>query len=167
MVFDRHILALDIAGLAQTVTERGCVRRECLRGPRVEEPDHRHRRLLRAYAERPRCRRAAKCSQKSSPSDEACHVTLRLGVMPMQCRGGYHALAKDERRSCAAKGWSGPCRSWVRPGHPAMSVQCPVCPEADTAERRAAPGSVRHDRAVHCPKRAHSASAARCSWEER
>ena len=31
------------------------------------------------------------------------HVTLRLGVMPMQCRGGYHASAKEERCLCAAK----------------------------------------------------------------
>jgi hypothetical protein len=31
----------------------------------------------------------------------------------MQCRGGYHALAKDERCLCAAKGWSRPCLRWV------------------------------------------------------
>jgi hypothetical protein len=30
----------------------------------------------------------------------------------------------------------------VRLGHSAMSAQCPVCPEADTAERRATPHSV-------------------------
>src|SRR5215475_1401760 len=29
--------------------------------------------------------------------------------MPTQCRGGYHALPKDERCLCAAKGWSRPC----------------------------------------------------------
>jgi len=41
----------------------------------------------------------------------------------------------------------------VRLGHSAVSVQCPVCPKADTAERRAAPHPVRHthDRAMHAP----------------
>jgi len=27
-------------------------------------------------------------------TDVDCHVTLRLGVMLLQCRGGYHSLAK-------------------------------------------------------------------------
>jgi hypothetical protein len=38
---------------------------------------------------------------------------------------------------CITAKWS---RSWqqrVRLGHSAVSVQCPVCPKADTAERRA------------------------------
>ena len=45
--FDRHVPALDEAGFAQALAECG----QCLRAPRgrgVEEPDHRHRRLLRA-----------------------------------------------------------------------------------------------------------------------
>jgi hypothetical protein len=40
-------------------------------------------------------------------------VTLRLGVMPVQCRGGYHASAKDEPCFCIAKGWSRPCLRWA------------------------------------------------------
>src|SRR5262245_5965074 len=45
--------------------------------------------------------------------------------MPMQCRGGYHALAKDDRCFCAAKGWSRPCLSWVRLGHGGMTALSP------------------------------------------
>jgi hypothetical protein len=47
----------------------------------------------------------------------------------------------------------GPLR--VRLGHSAMSAQCPVCPEADIAERRAAPRSVSQPRdpARHLPRR--------------
>src|SRR5262245_48606463 len=58
-IFDRDILALDIAGFIQALTERGReghIARSCRA---VEKPDHRHRRLLRARRERPRRRRAA------------------------------------------------------------------------------------------------------------
>jgi hypothetical protein len=54
-----------------------------LPGGVAEKPDHRHRRLLRLRDKRPRCR-AAKRTNEFSPPDEACHVTLRWGVMPMQ-----------------------------------------------------------------------------------
>src|SRR6516225_10567220 len=46
----------------------------------MQKPDHRHRRLLRVRRERPRGR-AAECIQQFPPSDVACHVTLRLGVI--------------------------------------------------------------------------------------
>ena len=48
-VFDRHVLAVDIAGLAQTLPERGYKMRIADAGrPAAEQADHRHRRLLRA-----------------------------------------------------------------------------------------------------------------------
>src|SRR5262245_64558387 len=59
-IFDRDILALDIAGFIQALTERGReghIARSCRA---VEKPDHRHRRLLRARRERPRGRRGTK-----------------------------------------------------------------------------------------------------------
>jgi hypothetical protein len=63
-VFDREVLALDIASLFQAPMERGqegCV----LAGwPTVEEPDHRHRLLLRVRRERPRGCRAAEQSDE-------------------------------------------------------------------------------------------------------
>jgi hypothetical protein len=58
-IFDRDILALDIAGFIQALTERGReghIARSCRA---VEKPDHRHRRLLRARRERPGRYRAA------------------------------------------------------------------------------------------------------------
>src|SRR6516164_4595069 len=56
----------------------------------MEEPDHRHRRLLRARRERPRSRAAEKRGKEFSSSDVACHVTLRLGVIHAM-EGSYHA----------------------------------------------------------------------------
>src|SRR5262249_11926499 len=58
-ILDRHILALDIAGLLQTLMKRAYHGCEAVGQSAVEEPDHRHRRLLRARRERPRGRRAA------------------------------------------------------------------------------------------------------------
>jgi hypothetical protein len=55
-VFDRGISTLDIAGFAQTLSERSHHAR--IRGGRctVEKPNHRHSRLLRRRCERPgRC----------------------------------------------------------------------------------------------------------------
>src|SRR5262249_34036923 len=59
-VFDGYVLAFDIAGFVQTLAERGNERGERLRRPSDEEPDHRHRRLLRARRQRPRGRTAEK-----------------------------------------------------------------------------------------------------------
>src|SRR5262249_17591734 len=58
-VFDRYILALDIAGFGQALTEGGSHRRVRPGRRTVEKPDHRHRRLLRARRLRPCRRRAA------------------------------------------------------------------------------------------------------------
>ena len=58
-VFDRYVLALDIAGLLQALAKSAQTVRACVRRCGVKEPDHRHRRLLRPRRERPRRRRAA------------------------------------------------------------------------------------------------------------
>src|SRR5262249_24769003 len=52
-IFDRNVLAFDVAGLLQTLAEGGHVTRVSLWRCAVEEPDHRHRRLLRARRKRP------------------------------------------------------------------------------------------------------------------
>src|SRR5262249_52539883 len=57
-ILDCRILALDIAGFAQTPTESGYAGGERYSRPAVEETDHRHRRLLRARHKRPRDGRA-------------------------------------------------------------------------------------------------------------
>jgi hypothetical protein len=58
-VFDRHIAAVDITGFTQAATERGREIGPVILTERVQEPDNRHRPLLRARRKRPRRRRAA------------------------------------------------------------------------------------------------------------
>src|SRR5262245_38229866 len=65
-ILDRLILALDIAGLLQTRMKHarhGC---EAVGQSAVEEPDHRHRRLLRARRERPRRRAAEQRDERAA-----------------------------------------------------------------------------------------------------
>src|SRR5262245_10249621 len=52
--FDCDVSALDVAGLLQTIAERGHMK--CIAAGRraVKEPDHWHRRLLRPRRQRPR-----------------------------------------------------------------------------------------------------------------
>src|SRR5260370_30075483 len=59
-ILDRQILALDVAGFTKTLAECGQIACTIDRRPRAtEEPDHRHRGLLRPRRKRPRSRRAA------------------------------------------------------------------------------------------------------------
>ena len=53
-----NVLALDKARVFQTSTERSQELRVVAGRPGAEEPNHRHRRLLRSRRKRPRCRRA-------------------------------------------------------------------------------------------------------------
>ena len=57
-VFDRHILTLDVAFFTEALPERGQVPYPKIYRDAVENPDHRHRWLLRARRERPRHRAA-------------------------------------------------------------------------------------------------------------
>src|SRR5262245_30922560 len=57
-ILDRHVLAVYVAGFLQSLAKRGYVERILLRRCAVEEPDHRHRRLLRPRRQRPRGRAA-------------------------------------------------------------------------------------------------------------
>ena len=66
-IFDRHVLALDIAGFVQALAERAqtiCVQ---VRRIAAEKPYHRHSRLLRARGERPRGRRTTERVMKFAP----------------------------------------------------------------------------------------------------
>src|SRR5262249_62174046 len=53
VVLDRHVLALNMAGLAETLAEGACTVRPRLRRRRIENSDHWHRRLLRPRRQRP------------------------------------------------------------------------------------------------------------------
>jgi hypothetical protein len=74
-IFDRDVLALDIANLAQAQTE--CVdngRRLAWRSA-AKEPDRRHCGPLRAHGERPSECRTAKSSNEFPPSNIDRHLT--------------------------------------------------------------------------------------------
>ena len=58
------VLALDIAGLLEPLAKCPQIVRLIVGRLAVEEPDHRHRRLLCTRGERPRSRRAAEQSDK-------------------------------------------------------------------------------------------------------
>jgi len=58
-VFDRHVLALDVAGVLQALTKSAQTIGEPIRRCGVEKSDHRHRCLLRPCRDRPRRRRPA------------------------------------------------------------------------------------------------------------
>jgi hypothetical protein len=52
-IFDRQVLAFDKARVLQALSECAPAVRKRLGRSRIEEPDHRHRRLLRARASPP------------------------------------------------------------------------------------------------------------------
>jgi hypothetical protein len=66
-VFDRYGLALDIAGVFEALTKSAQALRHPVRRSGVDEPDHRHHRLLRARRERPRHRGAAEQRYELAP----------------------------------------------------------------------------------------------------
>jgi hypothetical protein len=66
-VLDRHVLALDIAGVFQALAKCTQLIRDCMRRSVVEKSNHRHRRLLRVRCAGPCCRPAAKKRDELAP----------------------------------------------------------------------------------------------------
>src|SRR5215831_18942447 len=89
VILDGYVLATDVTGFSKPVAERIRKARQSIRRPAIDEPDHRHRRLLRACREGPSGRRAAECSQQCAPSDGDWHTPLRARCV----REGYHATS--------------------------------------------------------------------------
>src|SRR5262249_10887050 len=71
-IFDRDVLTLDVTGFVQATAERGRHGSVRLSRLSIQESDHRHRRLLRARAERPR-RRAAEQRDELAPFHRCNH----------------------------------------------------------------------------------------------
>ena len=95
-VFDRHVLALDIAGVLQALAKSAQTVRERVRRCGVEEPDHRHRRLLRARRERPRAprrRASAMNSRRLNRSNCIRAAPARVRQHHIGLRGSSQALA--------------------------------------------------------------------------
>src|SRR5262245_54090817 len=72
-IFDCNVLAFDKAPVFQTLTERSQELRVVAGRPGAEEPNHRHRRLLRPRRERPRGRRAAEKRDELAPLHRCNH----------------------------------------------------------------------------------------------
>src|SRR5262249_46209363 len=89
-VFDRYILALDIASVLEALTESAQTIHARVEHIGVEKSDYRHCRLLPGCRERPREGRAAECSQQFPPSDGDCHTPLPCEVRKTQ---RYHATS--------------------------------------------------------------------------
>src|SRR5262249_36677908 len=81
-IFDRHVLALDIAGVLEALAECAHTVRKRVRRCTAEEPDHRHCRLLRACRPRPRNRRAEEQRDELAPPD---HSITSLARAPAMC----------------------------------------------------------------------------------
>src|SRR6516162_1964173 len=76
VVLDRHVLTFGVASFGQTFAERGHITHDGFWCCGVDNPDHRHSRLLPARRERPRRSYAAECDQQFPPSDGDCHAPL-------------------------------------------------------------------------------------------
>src|SRR5262245_64674071 len=66
-VYDRYVIALDIAGVLEALAKSAQTVLDSLRRSVIKEADHRHRALLRARRERPRGRRAAEQRDELAP----------------------------------------------------------------------------------------------------
>src|SRR5262249_22189474 len=110
-VFDRQILALDVAGFAQSLTERGQRRGTRTRRAAAEETDHRHRRLLRSQTSR-RGQQAAHNKHQLAAGHDCCLATTK-GVRVFAIRGTVQTIepkpsTKSPRvtaRAASLSGW--------------------------------------------------------------
>src|SRR5262249_5014231 len=101
-VFDRHVLALDIACVLQTLAKSAHTVHDRVRRLAVEESDYRRRPLLRARRERPHGPRAAECSQQFPPSDGDCHTPLPCEVRKGRIPRHERAVFKESRMLVAS-----------------------------------------------------------------
>src|SRR5262245_63849444 len=75
-VYDRHVLALNEALLLQALTEFAQALSKPVSRGAAEEPDHRHRRLLRPRRKRP-CSRAAEQRDELAAPDHSITSSAR------------------------------------------------------------------------------------------
>src|SRR5262249_24369274 len=88
---DLNVLAFDIARVPQSQPKCHLVRSRFARRPAAEEPDHRHRRLLRARRERPRGRRAAE-QRDELAAVHSITSSARAKRSPRSARGAYPSI---------------------------------------------------------------------------
>src|SRR5262245_21767835 len=124
-VFDRHVLAFDVAGFAQAFAECCHEVSARLRRTSIEISDHRHRRLLRARRERPRGHRPAEERDEFTP-----YHCLTPPVLPTEriahLRRQEAAAVRDFKPAYVGSG-SGPTKLTV-------SITSPLYPRKRTLE---------------------------------
>src|SRR6516162_5234556 len=102
-IFDRHVLALDIAGVLEALAECAHTVRKRVRRCTAEEPDHRHGRLLRARRERPRGRRAEQRDEIAS--DHSITSSARAssvgGIVRPSARAVTRLITKSNLVGCS------------------------------------------------------------------
>ena len=99
-VFDRYVLALDMTGFLQTLAKSAQTVHVRAGRRAVQEPDHRHRLLLRPRRQRP-CRRACKSRDELAPSHVgALNPALgQLATTVVWCLDLQHRVAGVARGS--------------------------------------------------------------------
>src|SRR5580765_4447630 len=112
-VFDRHILTLDIAAVAQSLAKGGHNR--CIRagsGAAAEVADHRHPLLLRARRRRP-CERGAEADQKFAARAHSMISSARTriggGISIPRAWAAFWLITSSKRVGCCAgmlAGWA-------------------------------------------------------------
>src|SRR5262249_53161410 len=91
VVFDRDVPTIDVAGFLQALAERGYEMRSVGERRAAEESDYRHRRLLRARRERPRCSRAAEERDELASLDHS--ITSSASASTLSGRARPRAFA--------------------------------------------------------------------------
>ena len=135
VVFDRYVLAFDIAGFFKAFAERAHTVRCGIRGPAVYEPDHWQRRLLRPRRQRPR-RRPTKPRDELPPSHPSSpQAALWTAYRGRGCLSGLEA-ANRPLPAIPQSGVAGfDCRSSVIGSAPTASTGLPGVPRAMGAPR--------------------------------
>jgi hypothetical protein len=101
-LLERHRPSLDIAGRAEALADRRRQLRKSFGRSAVEEPDHRHRGLLRARRQRHRRRAADECDERAAP------YAADVGRNPLRChrpRKRTIQYAAAPRRSAERSGY--------------------------------------------------------------
>src|SRR5262249_2416391 len=112
-ILDGNVLALDVAGFTNALSE--CGQKACTIGkerPRsAEEPDHRHRGLLRARRKRPRGRRAAEQRYELAPFQ-----LIELHSKPTsQGRFAGYRVGRDQSAGIGALAKASPSSAMLTP----------------------------------------------------
>src|SRR5262245_35479931 len=83
MVFNDHVLAIDVADFAKAFRERSRMASGAIKRSTTDKADYRHRPLLRARREWPRRRTAEQCDERAPPHGHPRQAQSR--TLPRRC----------------------------------------------------------------------------------